>query len=196
MKELYKILNLSENATPEEIQSAYETLKKQYSEDRFLDGEQGNLAAKKLTELEQAYKDYLKNKQEQADSTTEDKIAQAYDYLKKGDFVNAQYVLDSFDNRDHEWHYLQSVVFYKKKWYNESKKQLEIAISMKPDEQKYKDDYENLKSFMLNGNGAYASQPQYQRNTQSEQQMGGSGCMESCCQCLACNAMLNCCCHG
>ncbi len=199
MKDNYKILNCEPSATNEELKNAYESLRKQYSEDRFLDGEQGNVAAKKLTELEQAYNEILKEREEQS-FESQDKIELVYNHIKNGDLVNAQYVLDTFDNRDHEWHYLQSVVFYKKKWYNESKKQLEIAISMKPDEEKYKQNYEKLKTHVL-GSGATTSKGDfngnYEKNTSSEQpQMGGGSCMQSCCECLACNAMLNCCCNS
>ncbi len=198
MKDNYKILNCQPDATNEELQKAYEALRQKYSEDRFLEGEEGNLAAKNLTELEQAYKEILKEREEQA-FEAQDKIALAYKHIKEGDLVNAQYVLDTFDNRDHEWHYLQSVVFYKKKWFNESKKQLEIAISMKPDEEKYKQEYEKLKSHMLGGASTNSSEHHgsYEKNTSSQQpQMGGNGCMQSCCECLWCNAMLNCCCNS
>lgn len=200
MKDNYKILNCDPNATKEEIDTAYENLRKKYAEDRFLDGEEGNIAAKKLTELEIAYKEILKEREEQAFESHEsqDKVQLVYNHLKNGDIVNAQYVLDTFDNRDHEWHYLQSVVFYKKKWYNESKKQLEIAISMKPDEEKYKQDYEKLKNHMFSGNtnGDNVHQGSYEKNTSSQPQMGGNSCMQSCCECLWCNAMLNCCCNS
>ena len=52
--------------------------------------------------------------------------------------AEAQTKLDDFNGRNAEWHYLQSVVFYKKNWVNESKKQLEIAISMDGSNEKYK----------------------------------------------------------
>ena len=55
-KKLYEVLNVSENASLEEIKNAYETLKSKYMNDRFLEGEAGNIAAKKLTEVENAYR--------------------------------------------------------------------------------------------------------------------------------------------
>ena len=41
-----------------------------------------------------------------------------------------------------------SVVFYKKNWTNESKKQLEIAMNMDPYNTKYKEAYTKLKQKM------------------------------------------------
>ena len=49
MKENYRILGVDENASDEEIEKAYKALKAKYREERFMDGEAGNAAAKKLT---------------------------------------------------------------------------------------------------------------------------------------------------
>ena len=53
----YSVLELTSAASDEQIDFKYRALKQQYAEDRFLDGEAGNEAAKKLTELEQAYQE-------------------------------------------------------------------------------------------------------------------------------------------
>ena len=55
MQENYKILGLEEGATAEQVREAYERLRARYAEDRFLDGERGNEAAKNLTLVESAY---------------------------------------------------------------------------------------------------------------------------------------------
>ena len=48
----YNILGVSPNATNEEIEMQYQTLKAKYQKERFLEGEEGNNAAKMLTEIE------------------------------------------------------------------------------------------------------------------------------------------------
>ena len=73
MQKYFKILGLNTNATDEEIENAYQTLKNQYSRDRFLEGELGNIAAKNLTKLENAYseiKEYKKQSQENSTGKT------------------------------------------------------------------------------------------------------------------------------
>ena len=50
MNDLYGIFGLTSSCTDEELEQKYEELKKKYSEDRFLEGDAGNEAAKKLTE--------------------------------------------------------------------------------------------------------------------------------------------------
>ena len=78
----------------------------------------------------------------------------------------------------------------------ESKKQLEIAIQMDPDNSKYKDEYEKLKNKM-----AYNEKQFHSGNASSsggDRQMGGtdaSGCV-SCCAYYLCTDMLcHCCCR-
>ena len=59
MKDLYEIFGLTADCTDEELNAKYAELRAKYSEDRFLEGEKGNEAASKLTELESAYREIL-----------------------------------------------------------------------------------------------------------------------------------------
>ena len=208
------ILGLDEGATVEEIKSAYESLRAKYLEERFMDGDVGNNAAKMLTKIEVAYQELLTELNE--DAAVEDggaSFARVEELLKTNDTQEAQRVLDSFNERNAQWHYLQSVVFYRKNWMNESKKQLEIAIHLEPDNEKYKEAYRKLND-RLNynaqngGNGAqygqygngYQSQYQGQdMSTPPEQdQMGGgfcADCINTLCTCMCLNAICGSCCR-
>ena len=64
INKLYEVLGVTEDASLEEIKSAYETLKNKYMDERFLEGEAGNNAAKKLTEVENAYREILSYKEQ------------------------------------------------------------------------------------------------------------------------------------
>ena len=197
-----ELLGLSEGATAEEIKSAYETLRAKLLEDRFLDGEAGNRAAKMLTKIDVAYQELLNELNE--DATASDggaSFSRVEELLKAGDLAEAQRVLDSFNERTGYWHYLQSVIFYRKNWINESKKQLEIAIQLEPNSDKFKEAYRKLND-KINYNTNQQKQnyeSQYQGQTMSsdprQDQMGGDFC-DSCIRCIACNACLNCFCNG
>ena len=50
-----ELFGLSEGASWEEVEAAYNQLHAKLSEDRFLDGEEGNAAARRLTQIEVAY---------------------------------------------------------------------------------------------------------------------------------------------
>ena len=68
LKEYYQALGLSESATDEEIKTAYETLREKYKEDRWLEGEAGNEAAKMLTKIEVAYREITSARAQSAKS--------------------------------------------------------------------------------------------------------------------------------
>ena len=117
--------------------------------------------------------------------------------IKKGAVSEAQNRLDDINDRNAEWHYLQSVVFYKKNWINESKKQLEIALSMEPHNEKYADAYTKLKQKMnYNENQFRSGNVNGAENT--ERQMGGNAandCLSFCVTWCCINAMCNMCCR-
>ena len=193
MKEYYELLGLTETATDEEILARYEALKAKYKEERWLDGEVGNEAAKLLTKLEVAYQEIMVSRKEQSKNTEgQDAFEEIAEMLKRGDIAQAQARLDNFNERNAEWHYMQAAVSYKKNWLNDSKKQLEIAMEMDPDNQKYrtqygkineKNEYEKQKAHEQTQN-PYANRP----IEDEDLQMGGSACSNcaSCCYTYLC----------
>ena len=69
MKEFYELLGLTESATDEEINARYQELRDKYKEDRWLDGEAGNEAAKMLTKLDAAYQEIMSARKERSQNT-------------------------------------------------------------------------------------------------------------------------------
>lgn len=202
-KKNLELFGLSEGATKEDIKSAYETLRAKYLEERFMDGEVGNNAANMLTRIETAYNELMSEITENAAADDGDSsFAKVEELIKAGNLQDAQRILDGFNERGGRWHYLQSVVFYRKNWINESKKQLEIAIQLEPDNDKYKDAYKKLND-KLNYD-ARKSQQQggdqtvYQgqtMNSSGDNQMGGNFCA-NCIECCYINMCINCLCNA
>lgn len=202
MKDLYEIFGLTSDCTDEELAAKYSELKAKYGEERFAEGEKGNEAARKLTELETAYQEILSLRQEQSFSAQSDSglYKEVEEAIKSGNLSAAQDKLDSFNERGAEWHYLQSVLFYKKNWLNESKKQLEIAMQMDPNNKKYKTSYDKLVKKISSDSDKNFSSYSSGKETASDvggepSQMGGNGCLEWCCEMAICNMALNCCCN-
>lgn len=203
-KKNLEILGLEEGATAEQIEEAYSRLKAKYMEERFLDGEAGNYAAKMLGKVETARDELIAELNEAAkheDGAEGGSYSKVEEYIKAGNLQEAQRALDAFNERGAEWHYLQSVVFYRKNWVNESKKQLEIAMRLDPENDKYKDtykklndkiDYDSNKGKSENSQSVYEGQDMSYSN---DAQMGGDFCT-ACAECCALNACLNCMCNG
>ena len=200
MQEYYKILGVSEDATDAEIEEKYNKLKEKYSRERFYEGEIGNEAARNLTKLETAYIE-IKNART---NKTDDKgvvhdFSEIENLIKNGDLTGAQAKLDDVSDRSAEWHYLQSVVFYKKNWINESKKQLEIALNMDPHNNKYSDAYTKLKQKMAyNESQFHSGNAQGGAYSGGDRQMGGDGandCLSFCATWCCMNMLCNMCCR-
>ena len=195
MQEFYEELGLSQDATDEEITARYNELVEKYKEERWLDGEAGNKAAKKLTKVQTAYQEIMSARKEQVTLdervTSLDEVARL---LKEGDVSKAQAILDDCNERNAEWHYLQAVIFYKKNWSNDSKKQLEIAMQMDPGNQKYRNAYSkmNAKDAYEKQNAGNAQNP-YQNRPTDDNQMGGTGCSDCCYAMCIANCLMNCC---
>lgn len=203
MNEYYELLGLDENATDEELKARFEELKAKYSEERWLDGEEGNQAAKMLTKVETAYRELTAARKEQSRNTDGENVyEEVARLLKEGKIAEAQTLLDDCNERSAEWHYLQAVVFYKKNWTNDSKKQLEIAMQMDPDNVKYRNAYGKMNAKNeYQQQAAHDTQNPYARGSQGmpmdEPQMGGGTCSNclSCCYTYLCvNCLFNCCC--
>ena len=200
MQEYYKILGLSESATDEEIDAQYEKLKERYSRERFYEGEIGNEAARNLTKLETAYTEIIQERKNRVqDNGKPADLTDVERLLKENKINEAQRALDDITDRSAEWHYLQSVVFYKKNWMNESKKQLEIALNIEPHNEKYSDAYEKLKKKIAFGENQFRSgNAGGERVDQENRQMGESGmndCMSFCATWCCMNLMCNMCCR-
>lgn len=196
-QENYRILEVEEDATDEEIKASYERLKEKYNEERWQDGEAGNEAARMLDKLDAAYREVMDERKESARTTDGDN---AYDEvtaaIKAGNIPRAQQLLDGFNERNAEWHYLQSVVYYKKNWLMDSKKQLEIAIQMDGANSKYRDAYEKL-----NKQTEYKEQtggaPNINTNPEPQNEMGGNWCSTCASMCytyMCVNCLFNLCC--
>ncbi|MBP3434606.1 MAG: J domain-containing protein [Clostridia bacterium] len=194
MNEYYELLGLTENATDEEIKARYEELKAKYSEERWQDGEAGNEAARMLTKLDAAYREITAARKEQSRNTDGQNVYEEISELLKSDKIaEAQARLDDCNERPAEWHYLQAVVFYKKNWTNESKKQLEIAMQMDPENVKYRSAYGkmNAKNNYQQQSAEQSQNPYSNTNgmpIDDGEQMGGNACSNciSCCYTYLC----------
>ncbi len=215
---LYKVFGLSVGATDSEIDEAYNRLRSKYRSEMFLEGERGDDAAKKLTELENAYREILESRSYVSDEETHTessaKFKKVEELVKSGKINDAQNILDDMTERDADWHYYQAMVFYKKDWFTDAKKQLELALEKDPDNEKYKKTLQKLEKVMSGGAKAEKVDKKATKNTNpaeewwkeqqkqngnspdwddNNRQMGGCDDALNCCSQLLClNIFCNC----
>ena len=215
MKNPYDILGLNKNSSIEELEARYDELKAEYGEGRFRPGKEGLQAAQKLNDLEDAWRDIqddieARKVAEEKNATEEVKAekveaddgryASEFSYVEKliadKRFNEAQNKLDDIMDRNAEWHYLQSRVYYNREWYTECRKHLEIAIASDPDNEKYKRTLDKLDGVIGNKNADPSklnngAENNYDEYAQSQNAQGGGDSLLSCC---ATYCLLSCCC--
>lgn len=194
----YEILGIAENATPQEIEEKYLQLREKYQKDRFLPGEAGEEASEKLQQIEVAYRDILLAKEESKqtqDFKEEEDYSEIQQMIMNNRLDDAQIKLDNRVTRDAEWHYIQSILFYKRNWFLESKKQLELACQMEPDNQRYKQSLEKLTKILASNTISPDQLRTTSRPVDNGPRVGagngtctGSWCMD----CILCNACCDC----
>lgn len=208
MKDPYSVLGLSAEATEEELQNRYEQLKAEYGEQRFKTGAEGNEGARKLSELESAWASIRSDLEKRNAAETlgggseNGEYAIIDDLIKKGEYDEAQTRLDGITDRVAEWHYLQSIIYYKREWLNDSRKQLALAVEQDPRNEKYKTALDKLDLVIGNPQtdprtiGVDPAQPQPMQP--QDGQMCGGNMLSNCClaYCLAdCCCSMNPCCR-
>lgn len=208
----FVILGVDKNATQSEILEAYKQKRAYYQAHVFDEGESGAQAASMLNQLDDAYQQAMEMAGESATVTGEGESAyeQVKQAIRSKDIETAQKLLDDMSYRGAEWHYYQSVVFYEKNWLNDTKKQLEIALQMDPQNEKYQRALDNLKK-KIDGSRPYdkeGSQGVYNADsTQTDRtytQRDGAvadgicsacqalWCADCCCECMG-GDLIRCC---
>lgn len=115
----------------------------------------------------------------------EELLNQAEELIKDKKLEDAQAILNDITERNAQWHYLQSLIFYRKKWYSESKKHIEEALATEPDNEKYIKFHNKLKK--------RAQEASFSETDEKDKQMGKRKlsiceyCRDNCKHiCLAC----------
>ncbi len=219
-KNPFVVLGISPNASKDEAYYAYRDMRVKYESLRFEPGETGAEACAKLEEIEAAYDDVVKaiderenggNREDTRTRFVNENLDSAEKSIRDNKIDDAQRYLDDCTTRTARWHYLQSVVFYRKNWAGDALKQLELACNMEPGNKKYSDAKAAMErhikanttaqsnSFYDNGTKAertYAdSTNNYTRGTRGCSACdvcSGLICADCCCECMG-GDLISCC---
>jgi molecular chaperone DnaJ len=119
----YKVLEVSPNASNDEIKKAYRELSRKYHPDSYINNPLSGLAEEKFKEVQEAYEQIMKEResgfgggsaaysQTSAGSTEEDNVhmTAVYNYLAARRFNEALTVLSGISNRTARWYYYSAV---------------------------------------------------------------------------------------
>ena len=213
----FVILGVKKGATQSEILDAYKEKRAYYQGLVFEEGEVGANAARMIQDLDNAYQMAMEYAHDSASVSADeqfdgfDSFADVKNAIKNKDFARVQSLLDDNFDRGAEWHYYQSIVYYEKSWLHESKKQLEIALTLDPNNAKYQKALDNMKK-KIDGTNAFDDPKQkgrkargqndgyrYQRSYQQQSTEDtacrvcqGLICADCCCECMG-GDLISCC---
>lgn len=188
----YQVLGVSENATDEEIKSAYRALAKKYHPDNYTNSPLADVAEQKMKEINEAY-DTINQMRQKGKGTGSSSNANTYNgnasgsqfynvriYIQRNMIDQAEQILDSTPqgNRTAEWHFLKGMCAYRRGYNEQAMNYFTTACNMDPNNNEYRSALNNMNAQRSYNYGGY-NQP-YNNN------MGGANC--TCCD--ICTAMM------
>lgn len=207
----YEVLGVPENATDDQIKSAYKELVKKYHPDRYQNNPLADLAEDKLAEINEAYDTIMRMRGSSAHGAGAGGFGGGYNngygsgYNNSGGYNNggnygsadyqqvrrnidagnlgaAEHILNQTGDRSAEWYFLNGVIASRKGWYDEAVSNLQAACNMEPANFEYRQHLNSL----TNRNQRY-------RNNAMNRGYGASN-DDLCCQALQCYICADCCC--
>ena len=118
-----------------------------------------------------------------AEGSQDEKLALAEELIADNRPAQAQSVLDSINARNAKWHYLQCQVFFAKNWIYESRKQLEAALELDPDNARYAEELNKLYE-LGEAQPQSGKQQMHDMGNQSFNDSCGEACCMGCGECL------------
>ena len=197
MKDPYKVLGVSSNATDEEIKKAYRELVRRYHPDKYRDSDLADLANEKMKEINAAYEEIQKmreagtrggsgsyNSGNYSSTSGNPRYSQVRRMINTGHYEEANRVLNEVleADRDAEWYFLTGYILLKRGHYVDAQRYFDTACSMDP----YNQEYRAAQQEIARRSGGYGNGRGYNTNH-------GGGCSG----CDICSGLLcaDCCCE-
>lgn len=193
MKDPYEVLGISRGASEEEIKKAYRELAKKYHPDNYVNSPLADLAAEKMKEINEAYDTVMKGVQSGGFGTDGSESTGSFDFVEIRNLINernfyeADVRLNSVpsERRNAEWHYLKGCVFVGRGWYFEASKFFETACRLDPNNEEYRNAFNNINQSSENLN---KRDPSGSACTICQ----GLLCADCCCECCG-GDLIRCC---
>ena len=224
MTDPYQVLGVSRDASTEEIKKAYRTLSRKYHPDANINNPNKAEAEEKFKQVQQAYKQIMEEKENGTSSyssqgsyggsygsggyggsygnggyggnyggynygsSTEDaELRAAANYLNNMRYQEAMRVLNNISRHNAQWYYLHAIANAGLGNNISAVQDAQTSVNMEPDNMQYR----QLLSQLQGGGQWYTDMGQGYGYERAGGDMG-----KWCCECLAINAMCNCCCYG
>lgn len=205
MKDPYKVLGVSKNASDDEVRTAYRELARKYHPDNYTDDNPlKELAEEKMQEINLAY-DEIQNMRRggssykgkgtyyssySGGSSVPPEYAEIRNLINSKKYAEAENRLDAITdfNRPAEWHYLKSMLLMRRNRVNDAMRELEIACDMEPGNMEYQRAKEMFNT-NARGYGSTYYDDGYGRRPRSSADDTANCCMNLLCMDCLCECM-------
>ena len=125
MKDPYKTLGVSPEASEEEIKKVYRELAKKYHPDNYANTEFADIANEKMQEINEAYDEILHRRaqgeaQYSSAASASALFARIRSLISAGRYSEAEVLLDAESNRPAEWYYLRGLCAMARRRYHDA----------------------------------------------------------------------------
>jgi molecular chaperone DnaJ len=188
MREYYEILGINENATEEELKTAYRNLAKKYHPDNFTDDAAKEMAEEKMRKINEAY-DYViaQIRRRDPSSNVNCNFDDVRQLINSNRIEEALEILDGVtpQSRNAEWYYLNGVVQQKRGWFKNAYTSFSNACSMDPNNPEYRTAFENIQR-QRTSNGYGGSYSDFGDDCTCCDMCACALCANMCCNCMRC----------
>lgn len=177
MRDPYKVLGVSPEATDDEIKKAYRELAKKYHPDNYANTEFADIANEKMQDINEAYDTILHQRAGGTQQSTGGSYSSQFDRIRQliaaGRYQEADVYLENEQVRPAEWYYLKGLCAVGRRAYNQAADYFGRAYRMEPTNVEYATMYQRFR-------GAQ----------QSFGNFGPTGQMQECSTCDICNGLI------
>ncbi len=174
MTDPYQVLQISPDASDDEVRRAYRELARKYHPDHYHGSPMESMAEEKMKEINEAYaliqqrrkggggpgggtsgrtsrENWYGGPGPDSGGSGSAMFQQIRMAISQGDLEGAEQMLEQMRDRSAQWHYLKGVIRYYRGWLEEAAQEFEAAYHMEPDNREYQQAYQ----YMRSGGSAY-----------------------------------------
>ncbi len=208
MSDPYKVLEISPNATDDQVKEAYRKMAKKYHPDNYAGSPIADLANEKMKEVNEAYDQIMNDRKRGGSSsgsysggssggggsTAGSSFQDVRNLIMSGRIADAEQILNGVpsEGRNAEWYFLKGTVLYRRGWLEEAFNHFSRAVQMDPSNQEYQAAMNQINAQRRGAYGGYNPNMQRTGGCSGCDVCSGLLCADCCCECMGGDCIRGC----